>query len=112
VRPAGFAALILAGCFIAYLAYTTMAAAPDLPDAGGGAEAERVCEDGVRAQVAGARFPIAPSTTDVDGGRVRLEGVVDAGPEGATVRRNYECLVSAATRGGYQVDSVNVWQSH
>ena len=108
----GYAALVVAGCFAAYLAYSTMVSAPGLPDADGAAEAERVCEDAVRAQLAGARFPIAPSTTDVAGRRAKLEGVVDTGPEGATVRRNYECLVRAAARDGYRVDSVSVWQSH
>lgn len=107
----GIAALIVAGCFIAVLVYTTMSSAPDVSDARVGAEVEQACEEAVRARVAGARFPIAPSTRDADGARLHLEGVVDAGPEGATVRRNYDCLVSRA-RGGYRADSVNVWQSH
>jgi hypothetical protein len=111
VTRTGYAALGIAGCFAAYLAYTTMAMAPDAPDVARGPEASQACEGAVRAQLPDARFPIDPSTTDVAGGRVRLEGVVDSGPESAPVRRNYECLVSA-TGGGYRADSVNVWQSH
>jgi hypothetical protein len=112
MSPARLAVAALAACFVGFLVYTTMASAPPAPDAGSGDRAVTACEGAVRDSAADARFPIAANVADLGGGRYRLDGVIDAGPESAPVRRNYECVIRRDRAGAYLADSVRVWQSH
>lgn len=102
----------LAAVFVGILLYTTLRSAPPAPEGAAGVAAERLCEGAVRERVPSARFPIAANARDLGDRRYLLDGVVDSGPDDATVRQNYECLIRRDQAGAYVTDSVRVWQSH
>ena len=100
--------------FLLLLLYTTLrtTSTPLQQAPEGRAAAQSVCQNSVRTNLPGARFPFGATVEDRGAGQLRLSGSVDAGSAGQTVRRNYECLVRRDGSGAYVTDSVQVWQSH
>lgn len=73
---------------------------------------EGACTSEIRARFAGALLPFPARLSELDSGRYRLEGVVDATEGGQQVRRNYECIVQRNGPDEVRVDSLRLWQSH
>lgn len=100
--------------FVLLLLYLSLTAGP-APDTLASAEREavgRACAAALELRLASARLPFPARTTELGGGRYRVEGMVDA-PDGAeVVRRNYECAAGLDAAGTVRVDSVRLWQSH
>jgi hypothetical protein len=75
--------------------------------------AANACQRAVGEDVPDARFPLAASVADLDGGRLHLSGSVDSGSGVQAVRRNYECFLRRdPVAREYVADSIVVWQSH
>lgn len=106
--------LVVTAGFSALLLHLTLGMQPA---SSGNALADRdavegACTSEMRARLAGALLPFPARLSELDPGRYRLEGVIDATEGGELVRRNYECIVRRNGPDEVRVDSLRLWQSH